>query len=70
MRRIRVAGNAVYQVRPSFVMPYQIGFTQEVAKGLYMYHSGASFDQVVQAYGRNEMFWWRAFVSLGRNSLV
>lgn len=70
MRRIRVAGGAVYQVRPSFMMPYQIGLTQEVSKGLYMYHSGASFDEVVQAHGRDEMYWWRAFVSLGRNSVV
>jgi hypothetical protein len=70
MRRIRVACTTVYQVRPSFVMPYQIGLTQDVAKGLYMYFSGASFDQVVQNHGRDELFWYRALVSLGRNALV
>ena len=70
MRRIRVANQSVYQVRPSFMMPYQVGQTQQVGKGLYMYFSGASLDQVVQNHGRDEMYWWRMIVSLGRNSLV
>jgi len=70
MRRIRVAGHAVYQVRPSFVMPYQVGFTAEVEKGLYMYFSGASFDQVVHNHGHDELYWYRAMISLGRNDLV
>lgn len=34
MRRVRAADGQVYQVRPSFMMPYQIGYTHEVAKGL------------------------------------
>lgn len=70
MRRIQVAGKDVYQIRPSFMMPYQIGATQEVARGLYMLFSGASLDQVTQTFGRNDMFWWRAFTGLGRNSIV
>ena len=70
MRRVRVAGQAVYQVRPSFVMPYQIGFTAKVEKGLYMYFSGASFDQVVHNHDHDELYWYRAMISLGRNDLV
>lgn len=70
MRRVRAADGQVYQVRPSFMMPYQIGYTHEVAKGLYMYFTGASFDQITHEHGHSDMYWYRAFTSLGRNSLV
>ena len=70
MRRIRVGGKDVYQVRPSHIMPYQIGHTSEIEPGLYMYCSGSSFDAVVHNHGHNQMFWWRAVISLGRNSIV
>lgn len=70
MRRLLVGSNKVYQVRPSFMMPYQIGKTAKVEEGLYMYISGCSFEAVVHNHGRNAMYWWRAFASLGRNSLV
>ena len=36
MRRLLVGVVEVYQVRPSFIMPYQIGRTSEVEKGLFM----------------------------------
>lgn len=70
MRRIKAADGQVYQVQPSFIMLSQIGYTHEVAKGLCMYFSGASFDQITHQLGRSDMYWYRAFTSLGRNSLV
>lgn len=70
MRRLLVGLVEVYQVRPSFMMPYQIGKTQEIEKGLFMYKSGTSFEAVVHNHGHNAMFWWRSFISLGRNSMV
>jgi len=69
MRRIRTADGRVFQVRPSFMMPYMIGRTEEIEKGLYMYFSGASHDQVTHNHKRDEMYWWRALVSLGSNHL-
>ncbi len=37
MRRIKVVATGdVYQVRPDFVMPYMIGKTDKVEKGLYL----------------------------------
>lgn len=71
LRRIRLSrSRKVYQIRPSFMMPYMIGSTSEVSKGLYMYHAGASFEAVAFNHGHNAMYWWRAMTSLGRNSLV
>lgn len=69
MRKIQI-GKEVYQIRPSFVMPYQIGFTEPVSQGFNMKINGASFERVVENYGRNAMYWYRAFISIGRNSIV
>lgn len=71
MRKIqlKVTGQ-VYQVRPSFLMPWQIGKTEDISKGLYSYYSGMSFEAVSVVHGRNAMYWYRAFVNLGRYSLV
>jgi len=42
MRRIQIKSDKeVYQVRPSFLMPFMIGKTEEVSKGLNTYHSGS-----------------------------
>ena len=51
-------------------MPYMIGKTEEVSKGLLAYHCGSSFENVANLFGRNAMYWYRAFCSLGRNSIV
>ena len=71
MRRIKLKSTGqVYQIRPSFVMPYMIGHTDEVEKALYLRHWGVPFDALVYVFGRNAMFWYRACTSLGRNSIV
>jgi hypothetical protein len=71
MRRIKLKRNEeVYQLRPSFVMPYMIGRTQEVEKALYYRRWGVPFDALAYGFGRNPMYWYRAYVSLGRLSLV
>lgn len=64
------SNNAVYQVRPSFLMPFMIGKTKEVSKGLNIYHSGSSFEAVANNFGKDAMYWYRAYCSLGRNSIV
>lgn len=69
MPRIQV-GEEVYQIRPSFIMPFQIGLTEFVSQGLNMKMNGASFDRVVENYGKYPMYWYRALASLGRNSIV
>lgn len=71
MRKIQLKGTGqVYQVRPSFLMPWQIGKTEDVAQGLYSYYAGMSFESVATVHGHSPMYWYRALVNLGRYSVV
>jgi hypothetical protein len=70
MRRIKLQNQEVYQIRPSFMMPYMTAETAEVEKALYLRRWGVPFDALAYVFGRDAMFWQRAYVSLGRNSVV
>ena len=71
IRRIQLLSNQeVYQIRPSFVMPYMIERTEKVEKALYLLRYGVPFDAIVYVFGRNAMFWYRAYISFGRASIV
>ncbi len=61
MRRIKlITTGAVFTLRPSFVMPYMIGRTDEVEKALYLRQWGVPFDALAYVFGRDAMFWYRA----------
>ena len=48
LRRIeRKATAGVFLVRPSFLLPYMVGRTEEVEKALYLRHWGVPFDALV-----------------------
>jgi hypothetical protein len=70
MRRIRLKNNAVYQIRPSFMMPYMIAMTIEVEKALFLRRWGVPFEALAYVFGRDAMYWQRAYLSIGRNSIV
>lgn len=71
IRRIHVtASGDAFQIRPSFLMPYAVATTDEIEKGLYLRRWGVSFEGIAYVLGRNETFWYRAFLALGRPSLV
>lgn len=71
IRRVRLkATGAVYALRPSFVMPYMTARTQEVEKALYLLQFGVPLAALVYVFGRSEMFWHRAYLQMGRVSLV
>jgi hypothetical protein len=71
LRRIKLkATGAVFTVRPSFLMPYGLGRTEEVEKALYLRQWGVPFAALASVFGRNAMFWYRAWLSLGRPNLV
>lgn len=71
LRRIKLTATAeVFTVRPSFLMPYGIARTAEVEKALYLRHWGVPFDALAYVFGRDAMFWYRAWLSLGRANLV
>jgi len=70
MRRIKLSDGEVYQIRPSFMMPYLIAKTDEVEKALFLCRWGVPFWALTYVFGRNDMFWYRAYISIGRNSIV
>ena len=71
MRRIKLKlDGEQYQLRPSFVMPYMIGRTEEVEKALFLRRWGVPFEALAYVFGQDAMFWYRAYVALGRPSIV
>ena len=69
IRRIEI-GNTSYSIRPSFVMPYMSGLTEEVQKILFLRKFAVPFWGLAYVFGRNAMYWYRMEQSLGRNSIV
>ena len=70
-RRVKLKGDGrVYQLRPSFMMPYMIGRTAAVEKPLLLRRWGVPFEALAYVFGRDPMYWYRAYVSLGRSSVV
>jgi hypothetical protein len=67
--KLKATGHA-YQIRPSFMMPYMIGRTAEVEKALFLRRWGVPFEALAYVFGRHPMYWYRAYVSLGRASIV
>ena len=71
MRRIKLqTTGAVFTLRPSFVMPYMIARTDAVEKALSLRQWGVPFDALASVFGRDAMFWYRAWLAFGRPSLL
>ncbi|PZD70654.1 hypothetical protein C1752_10375 [Acaryochloris thomasi RCC1774] len=71
LRRIKLTATGdIYQLRPDFMMPYMVGKTHEMEKALYLCRFAVPFDAIVYVLGRNAMYWYRAYISLGRPSIV
>ena len=70
-RRILLKANRqAYQIRPDTVMPYMIGKTEEVEKGLYLRRYGVPYEGIAHVLGKNPMYWYNATQALGRISIV
>jgi len=71
LRRIKLKQTgAVFTLRPSFVMPYLVGHTNDLERALYLRQWGVPFAALAYVFGRDAMFWYRAWLSLGRANLV
>ena len=71
LRRIKLkATGEVFTLRPSFVLPYGIARTEEIEKALYLRQWGVPFEALAYVFGRSASFWQRAWLQLGRCSLV
>ena len=69
IRGIEIAG-IPYSIRPSFLMPYMTGITDEVEKAIFMRKFNVPFWALSYVFGKDPMYWYRIEQSLGRNSLV
>ena len=71
LRRVEFeATAAAYTVRPSFALPYMVGWTDDVEKPLFLRRFGVPFWALARVFGKDPMYWYRLEVGLGRNSLV
>ncbi len=71
LRRIKLKTSAeVFTLRPSFLMPYLIARTEEVEKALFLRQWGVPFEALASVFGRDGMFWYRAWLSFGRPNMV
>lgn len=61
---------AAYQLRPDTVMPYMIGTTEAVEKGLYLRRYGVPYEAIAHVLGHSAMYWYKATQALGRISIV
>jgi hypothetical protein len=71
LRRIKLTANReVFTLRPSFVMPYLSARTADVEKARCLRQWGVPFAALAYVFGRDAMFWYRAWLQLGRPNLV
>ena len=69
LRRIKI-GNTIYRIRPSFVLSYMRAKTKDVANAMLLIRFGVPFWVLAIVFGKNAMFWYRLFISLGYFNLV
>jgi hypothetical protein len=71
LRRILLkATGESFSVRPSFLLPYGVGTTDDAQGPLFLRAFGVPFWALARVFGRDDMYWYRLEVSLGRNSVV
>ncbi len=59
-----------YTLAPSAVLPYQVGYTQDVEKALFLRRFGVPYWALSYVFGRNDAYWYRLEAHLGRYNLV
>jgi hypothetical protein len=71
LRRVRLkATGESFSVRPSFLLPYMAGLTDDVQGPLFLRAFGVPFWALARVFGKGAMYWYRLEVSLGRNGIV
>ena len=51
-------------------MPYLIGRSEEVEKAFYLRQWDVPFEALAYVFGRDAMYWYRAWLAFGRPNLV
>jgi hypothetical protein len=60
----------VFTLAPSGVMPYQVGYTDEVEKALFLRRFDVPFWALTYVFGRDDGYWYRTENQFGRYDLV
>lgn len=69
LRKILING-VIYRIRPSFILPYFRGKTEEVSKPLFLIKFGVPFWVLAYVFGKNAMWWYRLYNCLSRYNIV
>jgi hypothetical protein len=69
LRRIAYNGE-IFTIAPSFILPYMMGYTEDVEKALFLRGFGVPYWGITYLYGKNDMYWYRVENHFGRNSIV
>jgi hypothetical protein len=69
MRQILI-GKENYRIRPSFMLPYCKGLVSEASDGLFLKRFGVPFWALAYVFGHNAMWWYRLYISIGKNDIV
>lgn len=70
LRRIELYTGDAFAIRPSFLMPYLTGYTDDVEKALFLRRWGVPHWALAYVFGHDEQYWYRLENRLGHNSLV
>jgi hypothetical protein len=71
LRRIRLKTTGEsFSVRPSFLLPYLTGTTDDVQGPLFLRAFGVPFWALARVFGKGAMYWYRLEISLGRHSVA
>lgn len=71
LRRVRLkATGESFSVRPSFLLPYLTGTTDDAQGPLFLRAFGVPFWALARVFGKGPMYWYRLEVSLGRHSIA
>jgi hypothetical protein len=70
IRRILTRDGAAYSLRPSYLMPYMAGRTEDVEGPLFLRKFAVPFWALARVFGRDPMYWYRLECGLGRFSIV
>ncbi|MFZ6028628.1 MAG: hypothetical protein ACOYYS_13000 [Chloroflexota bacterium] len=60
----------VFTIAPSTVMPYFVGWTDEVEKAMFLRRFAVPFWALTYVFGRDDQYWYRLENQLGRHDLV
>ncbi len=68
-RRILIK-NKSYTIKPSCIMPHNVGLTDEIEKGLYLRKFNVPYDALSYLFGHDAMYWYRLETQFGRYDIV